>query len=104
MSSDAVMSSVRARPVVPSAMHEVEATAQPLVRGTALAAFKSELSLLMAAEVAKRVSASGPPQMEDESPEQAMLHRVVVFERAAPLTRRSPQKHSEEYLHVSGKR
>jgi hypothetical protein len=56
-----------------------------------MTAVKSGVRLEMAEETAKRVRASGPPQMELESPEQAMLHLPLVLVRAAPPERVLPQ-------------
>ena len=56
-----------------------------------MTAVKSGVRLEMAEETAKRVRASGPPQIEPDAPEQGMLQRVVVLVREAPPERVLPQ-------------
>lgn len=90
MSLAAVAAPVRALPVVPSAIHAVEAGTHPEGRAAALAV-RSADRLVTLEGIAKRVRASGPPQILLGEPPQAMLPCDEVLESEAPLTRAFPQ-------------
>lgn len=73
MSLAEVAAPVRARPLLGSATHAVEAVVQPEGSAADLAV-RSEDKEVTLDGMTKRVKASGPPQVLVEEPEQAMLH------------------------------